>query len=602
MSQNTSTNNDLYLYVEGKKDKLDYSTIGIQDLNPEKFSYIVQGMIDKKIQTTKILEMIVIVCKDSYGLALTAICLRLGANPNVYVPIQGTGEVHILGVVSKNKNNYDPKIFLLLLTTLIHYGSNPAMPVFNQSQALLQDKPLSSQSVVDWYISNGYGTELAQLTQDKTFTALAPQLRKEMIILTDNADLYKSLVTQSGTGSIGLEDMELAILAQSKNITTQFIFFNASNPSLYVLYDWVIKYYATSIPIELVKARCYPYYYQVNHIILKMQLCAKGGYTSTGGSTNPPGFSYQVLLLQLVSILKTLVISGIDIDLYQFTMIKLVNDSIAKIIMDAYDVPYWKKSCSIPSGQPTTRLIQLARVLQYQGGDSKQEICSFIKNVSESDQTKIVGSAVNRQKERIAIMNSSPSDFVSGRPTGVCYNTMLSGDEIYEYADMDIASYKDQHGHIYCFTRDLFPNLLETKTNPYTREPLPPTFLEALTRQYALLQTLGVQGPPETLGVGLKRLMAPDQINNDLDNQIIMRFNAEARKNMVPESALQRSSLVPPITTTVLQNFGHTVIMEGLTPDHQYVTFVRTFMDDYQRDPSKGAKFFEFMRIAYQGQ
>lgn len=584
----TSSVNNLYSYVEGKTDKLDYSSIGIQDLNPEKFSYIVQGMIDKKIQTTKILEMIVLVCKDTYGLSLTAICLRLGANANVYIPVQGTGEVHILGVVSKNKNNYDPRIFLLLITTLIHYGSNPGMPIFNQSQALMQDKPLSSQSVVDWYISNGYGSELAQLTQDKTFAVLSPQLRKDMIILTDNAELYKLLVSQAGPGSIGLEDMELAILAQSKNITTQFIFFNAQNPSLYVLYDWVIKYYATSIPIELVKARCYPYYYQINHIILKMQLCAKNGY--------------QVLLLQLVSILKTLVISGIDLDLYQFTMIKLVNDSVAKIIMDAYDVPYWKKTCSSPGGIPTSRLVQLARVLQYQGGDSKQEICSFIKNVSESDQTKIVGSAVNRQKERIAIMNSSPSDFVSGRPTGVCYNTMLSGDEIYEYADMDIASYKDQHGHIYCFTRDLFPNLLETKINPYTREPLPPTFLEGLTRQYALLQTLGVQGPPETLGVGLKRLMAPDQINNDLDNQIIMRFNAEARKNMVPESALQRSALVPPITTTVLQNFGHTVIMEGLTPDHQYVTFVRTFMDDYQRDPARGAKFFEFMRIAYGNQ
>lgn len=590
MAQTTpnNTGGDLYLYVEGKKDKLDYSTIGIQDLNPEKFSYIVQGMIDKKIQTTKILEMIVLVCKDSYGLALTAICLRLGANPNVYIPIQGTGEIHILGVISKNKDHYDPRIFLLLITVLIHYGSNPGMPIFNQSQALLQDKPLSSQSVVDWYISNGYGSEMAQLTTDKTFAALSPQLRKDMIILTDNGDLYKSFVSQGGVGSIGLEDMELAILAQSRNITTQFIFFNANNPSLYILYDWVIKYYATSIPIELVKARCYPYYYQVNHIILKMQLCAKQGY--------------QVLLLQLVSILKTLIIAGIDIDLYQFVMIKLISDSIAKIVMDAYQVPYWKKTCSSPQGLPSTRLIQLARVLQYSGGDSKQEICSFIKTISESDQTKITDSAINRQKERIAIMNSSPSDFVSGRPTGVCYNTQLSGDEIYQYADFDIASYRDQHGHIYCFTRDLFPNLLETKMNPYTKEPLPPTFLEALTRQYTLIQTLGVSGPPETLGVGLKRLGAPDEINNDLDGQIILRFNAEARKNMVPESALQRNTLVPPITTTVLKNFGHTVIMDGLTPDHQYVTFVRTFMDDYQKDPSRGAKFFEYMRIAYQGQ
>ena len=386
---------------------------------------------------------------------------------------------------------------------------------------------------------------------------------------------------------IMLEDMELAILCQSRNITTQFIFYNASNPSLYVLYDWMTKYYATSIPIELVKARCYPYYYQVNHIILKMQECSKHGY--------------QTLLLQLTGILKSLIVSGLDIDTYQYTMIKLVSDSIAKILSDAYDVPYWKKTCSSPSGVPTSRLYQLARVLQYSGGDSKQEICTFIKNVTESDQARILGSAVNRQKERIAIMNSSPSDFVSGRPTGVCYNTVLSGDEIYEYSDFDIATYKDQHSHIYCFTRDLFPNLLETKTNPYTREPLPPTFLESLTRQYVLVQALGISGPPETLGVGLKRCNAPDQISTDLDNQITAKFNAEARKNLVPESALQRSSLVPPITTTLLQNYGFNVIMDGLTPDHQYVTFVRTFMDEYQKEPSKGAKFFEFMRIAYGG-
>lgn len=581
-------NSDLYLYVEGKKDKLDYSTIGIQDLNPEKFSYIVQGMIDKKIQTTKILEMIVLVCKDSYGLSLTAICLRLGANPNVYIPIQGTGEVHIIGAISKNKDHYDPRIFILLIAVLIHYGSNPGMPIFNQSQALLQDKPLSSQSVVDWYISNGYGSEMAQLTNDKTFATLAPQLRKDMIILTDNGDLYKSLVSQSGIGSVTLEDMELAILAQSRNITTQFIFFNANNPSLYVLYDWVIKYYATSIPIELVKARCYPYYYQVNHIILKMQLCAKSGY--------------QVLLLQLVSILKTLIIAGIDIDLYQFVMIKLISDSIAQIIAEAYQVPYWKKTCSSPEGLPSNRLIQLANVLQYTGGDSKKEICSFIKTVSEADESKLIDSTVNRQKEKIAITNSSPTDFVSGRPTGVCYNTQMSGDLIYQYADFDIASYRDQHGHIYCFTRDLYPNLLEKKINPYTNEPLPATFLVDLSRQYTLVQSLGLSGPPEALGVGLKRLVAPDEINNHLDEEIVARFNAEARRNMVPESALQKSALSPPITTTLLKNFGHNVVMDGLTPDHQYVTFVRTFMDDYQKDPSRGAKFFEYMRIAYNAQ
>lgn len=586
MKMQQSNDGNLYLYIDGKKDKLDYSTLHLDQLNPEKYSYIVQGMIDKKIQTNAILELIVPVCRDSYGLCLTSICLRLGANPNTYIPVQGMGEVHVLGLVSKGKNQYEPKVFLLLVCVLLYYGSNPSMPIYNQTKALIEDKPLSSQSVVDWYISNGYGTELAQLTTESkaganAFISLAPQLRKDMVILTDNSELYKQV-------SFTLEDMELAITCQSKNITTQFIFYNTSNQRLFMLYDWVTKYYATSIPIELVKARCYPFYYQINHIILKMQSCARSGY--------------QTLFLQLTSILKTLVISGIDLDLYQFTMIKLTSDSIAKVISDAYDVPYWKKACSSVSPNPEQspqRLVQLARVLQYQGGDSKAEICSFISNVSKSDQSKILDSAVTRQKERIAIMNSSPSDFISGKPSGVCYNTLLSGNEIYEYADFDIASYKDQHGNIYCFTRDLFPNLLDTKMNPYTREPLPPTFLEALTRQYNLIQTLGISGPPETLGVGLKRLNAPDMITNDMDNDMIVRFNNEARKHQVPESALQKNALVPPITTTLLQNFGFTVIMEGLTPDHQYVTFIRTFMDEYQKDPNKASKFFDFMRVAY---
>jgi hypothetical protein len=142
----------------------------------------------------------------------------------------------------------------------------------------------------------------------------------------------------------------------------------------------------------------------------------------------------------------------------------------------------------------------------------------------------------------------------------------------------------------------LFPILLQDKINPYTKEPLPSSFLEALAKQQAILTNLGMQGPPETLGHSLKRLHANDEITDAIDNSYIEDFLKLGRLNGLNDEALL--SLAPPLTTTMLNNLGYNVIMEPLVPKHQYVTFVRTFMEDY-KETARAQAFFEYLKIAY---
>lgn len=566
-------------YIDGTSKEIKDAELiaALADLSPGTVSYVTQGMIDKKLTPTKILSFMVPIVKDSYGLALVALSLRLGANPNVYVPLPEVGDIHILGVASRFKDKYDPKIYIMLLSILISFGSKASSPLFNQSSSLLKDKPVSAISVSDFNLNNGYGDELMELSKDGALNNLNPQVRTQIAMFTDKVDLISSPIMES--------DIELAILSQSKNVISTYIQgHKTSDGTLMKLYDLVFKYYAANVPPELLKIRVYPYYYQVNHLILKMKEVSNLGY--------------QTLLLQLTGILKALVIAGTDLDPYQLVMLKTISPNIAKVITDAYSVPYWKKACEYPSrADANQRLIQLAKALQYNGGSSSQEVCTFIKNLSEADQHKIVQSAVTRQKERIAIMNSSPSDYINSKPSGICYNTNVSGDEIYEYSDLDLITYKDSHGNIYCFTRDLFPILLQDKINPYTKESLPPSFLDSLAKQQAILLNLGMQGPPETLGHSLKRLHANDEITETIDNAYIEDFLKLGRLNGLSDEALL--SLKPPLTTTYLNNLGYNVVMDPLVPRHQYITFVRTFMEDLKEsgNPAKAQTFFEYVRL-----
>jgi len=549
----------------------------IGDLNPEMVSYLVQGMIDKKLPSTKIMSFSIELCANPFGLALISIALRLGANANVYIQAPELGDVHVLGFVARNKSRYDPKIYIIILSLLILYGSKVNSPIFNQSTTLIKDVPVSAISVADWYYNNGYGNELIDLGSEGLFLTMNSQIRSDLAALTDKVELLSNPT---------LDNIELAILAQAKNMVSKFIYMHHnSEGDLRKLYDWTFKYYASNIPTELLKSRVYPHYYQINNLLLKMKVVAN--------------LQYQTLLLQLVGVLKNLVIAGVDLDVYQFTILKTISPNIAKTIGDAYASPYWKKSCEISNakGDASQRLLQLAKALQYDGGVGINEVCSFIKKVSDTDQQKILVGAIVRQKERISVNNSSPGDYINNKPIGVCYNAAVSGDEIYEYSDFDLATYKDNEGHIYCFTRDLFPILLQEKVNPYSKQPLPPSFIESLARQQQMLMNLGMMGPPETLGSGLKRLGAPDVISNDIDISYKNEFLALGRKYGINDEVLL--SIAPPVTTTLLSNLGYETDMSGLIPEHQYVTFVRTFMDELRQNPSKAQPFFDYLRIVY---
>jgi len=576
---------ELSKYIDGKSDKMPNDQVFkdlIKNPNPEMVSYIIQGMIDKKIPSTKILGLAAELTKDSYGLALVAIALRLGANPNVYLPAPGLGDVHILGWIAKNRNTYEPEIYLLLLLILISSGAKANTPMFNQSESLVKDVPVSAISVADWSYNNGYGNEMIELSKEGSIALINPSLKATLGALTDKPELIPSPT---------LPNIEVAILAHSKTVVSKYIY-NLKDPDYnpVILYNYTLKYYATNIPPMLLKARVYPKYHQVNNLILKMKTINDLGY--------------QTLLLQLTGMLKDMVIAGTDLDLNQLTILKTISPNIAKVITDAYASPYWKKACSEASAPSTrqplemTRLVRLAQALQYEGNtNSTSEICSYIKKVSEADTSTVLSSAITRQKARIAIINSTPSDFVSSKPEGICYNATVSGDELYEYSDIDLATYKDDEGHIYCFTKDLFPSLLSTKINPYSKKPLPQSFLETVARQQVMITNLGLNGPPETLGSGLKRLNAPDAIGNEIDNDYIQRFMALGRKFNINDSVL--SSLTPPLTTTLLSNMGYMVDMNSLTPQHQYVTFVRTAMDEFHDHPEKIGPFFDYLRVLY---
>lgn len=469
------------------------------------------------------------------SLLLIALSLRHGGNPNMYVATPGVGTIHLLGYVYAKLlptiGTADPELIELIVAMLVIAGSKPVMPIFDPSGGKinptgLPDPRKATMDVPQWLREQGVIGLLEKLPPN-LYSTLNPAIANELAVLLDRVDLKPS-VTNTELSSI--------IKAFSDHMLTNMkIVESWRHDGLdYVSLKETVIYYNRPAFIYLLDQGLGPSYNLVDFILTRMNESREQGLS--------------LLQEEDEKLLTEALARGVELDQEQLTLLRQNGQAVVERIEKVYQEPYWKKTCQVTKGPVSPRLQSLAFGLNLDPsqGKDKASLCHSLEKLATAEPDKLVSAAVKRQQERISASVSEVTEYIDneGGPAFVCRNRSLLPHDPYEYADEELASYRDEQGVVWCFTSNMFETLIGHGLNPYTNQKLPSSFLHQLTSQLAKLKQLKVDySNPVTFEETITRLRSPDVITNEESDKILRQFIQLGERNGIMEEQLKQISV-----------------------------------------------------------
>ena len=560
--------------------------------------YLVKGILEGMVNPDRLLVESIKFAKEIRDLILIGLALRNGANSNLYVELQSLGKAHILiytaVYVMKNpivKVNDRIGIRNNLLALLQLGGSSPNQLAFVEEtkidnpidvdSALLsqfgieQKKPkiqrLQVETVKDWFQKN----ECQNCDDVKYLLGGNRDLRKIIGTMIDNPDLVfgKEMAER-------LPPIDFVLASHAKQIISQFPR-NKTNE---------VKVHGEN-----------------QGLLSSIQMCNSQGYVHflTLG-LEPTYFTINRLCVLLNESIRKqdLVLSevysdmifesvkhGSKMDLKQLTLISNVSNIISTSIIQLYGQPSWKKVCYNPmAGTIPQQTKELAFNLNVDPSQSKSEVCSKLRVLSESDSIALKEAAKERQRMRVSNSVSGISDFVSGSPKpAVCANNTSLQKDPFLYNDATMTFFRDSSDTVWCFTSDMYESLIESKTNPYKpSEPLPQPFIEQIESHLKIMKSLNISpSDPVSTDKAIDSLSEPDEISSKESIKTVNTFERLAKYNGIVNYEGIRK-----LTSQQLQNFLITFGMEQnylseLDEEHRFITFCNAILAISTKDNIK---------------
>lgn len=486
-------------------------------------------------------------------LLLLGMVVREGANPNVYLTYPGKGNLHVLAWMSVARGQADP-MYQYMATVLRLLGSNIYSPAVRfEGDSSDVDVRLLEQAfedtgtddayyyraglnVADYVAQNGYVFE-------KTVTSFLNSMDDEWLldtlIATDDVARFNSVTSDDATKN---EWKYISSILENPVSLTRFIIDLSTASAENIAAAMDVKKYpllsdtinGESIPLFACTASCDRDLFN---------LFIRKGSSVKYSSINSIITFYKIFRNNEIKLhescfhmLNDAVKIGADIDLYQFNFFVSVADySDIEKIRESYQVPKWKKLCSVrkktfsSEARPELRQIAFNLNLDYAMDDAK--ICGKLEQIAQVGTEQYFESAVRRQEERVSIETEGPTSFLGtgsgdggegdivesavGKTRSRCSAKSMALKNPYAYNDARLAFYKDPNsGEVYCFTSDVFNSLISTRMNPYTNEKLPQKFLATIKAQLATLKEIGVYETNQDIRDALKEVYSRSKIDN----------------------------------------------------------------------------------------
>ena len=498
-------------------------------------NYIKMMIDDKKANANFLLSMVIKYTSNYMGLYLIGMLIRHGANPNVYFDARGYGNIHVICFTSLRRVSREQDPWALQTMHLLKMlGSDIFQPAYQyrdhdmhdldtgfvrqvvdksvENNELLEEGP-SQKLVKDFVMTQGFEiteNSLEWLDYKSEDTVI------NMLVASDNLKLFKNLINREAFDQVVRQNIEASTdflirlsTASAMNIASEL------NKENFVYIEDLIN--AQPLPLFAATTSCdkemfnlfirrgslikYPV---INNIVVYFKWL-------TNSKIKLAKNNYY-MLLDAVNI-------GADIDLVQFELFNTAaNYEEVEEIKKAFQVPKWKKLCSVQMTETRIELKQIAFDLNLNFNMSEEQICSKLKHISLLSKEDFLESAIKRQEDRISNTLSSTTDYVGkdgGPERYKCSEKCTVITNPYIYNDARMAFYKDpRDGEVWCFTSDTFENLLASETNPYTNKPLPNNFIQTLKAQVNILKELAVFNNNKNIKDALREYFDRTVMNN----------------------------------------------------------------------------------------
>lgn len=514
-----------------------------------------------------------------------AMCLRFGADSNMYVEAPRLGTIHILGYVYSMLGNgqiVDESVLNTIVLMLLLSSSRPSMPIFDSKGGRIREpgdtQPISSLTVTEWLNEQGYNTLLNDLpawNADELKQVVDKESMVILSILLDNPALM--------TREYLPQDMSLAIRSFSPidkiPVSDDKILMDYTSMSEAVTHLNADAY------DKLLKKGLDPSYLLINKILISLRTYHTEGNISASQEL-------QRMLISSVSL-------GIQLDQDQMNIVSTLGRDILEAVMKEYEQPYWRKICRATDSkqQLPDQLRRLAISLNIDPNSSRTAVCENISNLAKSDKEALKEAARRRQQLRMASDLGTMNEFLGNKtPTLVCRNKSLLPHDPLDYNDVDLAYYRDDQGAVWCFGSDSFSSLLESGVNPYNSTILPESFKVELRYRIDLLNQLGIDSTrvyraPMTFSQSIESLTAKDIVNEKGSVEITNTFIQIAAQNNISAETIK--SLTKDQMIAAFRSIGYEVNLSPLSTSHALIATAHIVVYLQRNDPTAVAPFFD---------
>lgn len=485
-----------------------------------------------------------------------ALCLRFGANANMYVDAPDIGIVHILGYTYILLSKIDKNVLNAIVILLIMSGSLPTLAMFKDDKITITASLMPSLTVLEWLNKNGYLTILNQVSnKTKLQQFVSADALTTLSIYLNKPNIGRKYEARDSTAAIRsfsnkIDEIPLSnimIMMDNKSLNEAVTSFNSDAFN------------------KLMLKGLMPSYLLINKILIGLIAYKKLG-----------DFLVEK---ELTEMLTDALAFGITLDDEQMNIVK--NNGI--IIDTKIEVPYWKQVCKVNDNLVTDELKNLAISLNIDSGSfapsrSKKFICDNITAIANADQNALIEAFRKKQQLKMAAKLGTVNEFINDVPTLVCRNKASLSKDIFDYDEIDVAYYRDEQGAIWCFTSDMFHNLVETGVNPYNDVNLPLMFKDEIRHRLTLNEQLL---PPVTFVDSINNLSTVKITTNNNNERILNNFLSKIGYKEVSNQKLMDS----------LKEIGYQVNLAPLSNKHALIT-VAILLDYLERTDSVTAKRF----------
>ncbi len=555
---------------------------------------LIEGLSNKIIKPDTFTTVAIAQCENPSDILLVALGLRFGANPNMYVVMDGVGIVHIMVyTVLYNRDRIPLSMIENILAIERILGSTP------NSNAVQSSDRVGRKYNIETNIP--YDLRVAEFLEQEGFNNFLDineyfdkiDIEEQIVLgaMTDNVNvafpegpgsaIINEVIDQDGFVVMPAKEeplpqpsLEDTILFNSymveKKLTLSLRYYNGENLQIRNAMESV----ALEIFMDLIDRGFFFTYFSMNRLLLLLKETTSGGKIIRKIS--------NIIYLEM---LKYVISKGIPLDEEQFNIIRNFSEEYVDEINELYSKPKWEKACAGSDNVPLPEFVKsLAFSMNIDISLPKSEVCDSIRQIVSDNEEEVIDAAVTRHKDKAAAELRNINDYTKGKNDVYCQNIPASDGNPFEYNDLALAYYTDKQDRTWCFIARDYDNLILNPVNPKTGEPLPRKLISKMRRSLETFEDLGI--PPKEItriSESLVNIKKDDKISNERTDFIvdsIIRIGAS--RGIFPEF-LRRTPTIKMME--ILDEINMRQDYLPLLPQtHQFATFCRALYYFFKSD------------------